>query len=258
MEFEGIVTGKVPYKERDLIVRAILRNGLSGSFYVYGGQGGGKKQKPTLLELGHMIKFRVKASHRKIEGAELMITESHQAVWSPQKIRFNVHAYYLMCLYFELLNKASIVFHPDDHELSTEHEGIFNVLSNSLFYIDQALAVENFKPAKHLWFFMVKLLFHLGIMPEGQNCAYCGTSLNDVSRLSFIPNEGHFACSNCFQGENHLGLWQRWLLAYQTSFKQIDEFFDVDFQDTDKLIQYFCHHYHLKPVELSSYRLLFK
>lgn len=258
MELEGIITAKVPYKERDLIVKALLRNGLSGSFYVYGGQGGGKKQKPSLLELGHMIKFQVKSHRQRLEGAELMIAESHQTVWAPQKIRFNVHAYYLMCLYFELLGKAGIAYHPEDHAMSSDHEGLFNVTSNSLFYLDHALHQDHFKPAKHLWFFLVKLLFHLGIMPDGQSCAYCGISLNEVSSLSFIPNEGHFACGNCFQGENHLGLWQRWLLAYQTSFKQLDEFAEVQFQDCDKLIQYFCHHYHLKPVELGSYRLLFK
>ena len=258
MEFEGIITAKVPYKERDLIVKALLRNGLSGSFYVYGGQGGGKKQKPSLLELGHMIKFQVKNHRHKVEGAELMITENHHTVWTPKNIRFNVHAFYLMCLYFELLQKAAIPFHPTDHEFSDEHVGVFNVTSNALFYIDQSLAEENFKPAKHLWFFLVKLLFHLGIMPEGQNCAYCGVSLNDVQVLSFIPNEGHFACGNCFHGENHLSLWQRWLLSYQTSFKDINEFPDVSFQECDKLIQYFCHHFHLKQVELSSYRLLFK
>lgn len=258
MELEGIITGKVPYKERDLIVKALLRNGLTGSFYVYGGQGGGKKQKTSLLELGYMIKFNVKAQRQRMEGAELMIADSHQIVWAPKNIRFNVHAYYLMCLYFELLQKSSINFHPDDHELATDHEGIFNVTSNALFYLDHSLTTATFQASKHLWFFLVKLLFHLGIMPDGQSCAYCSTALTEVQALSFIPNEGHFACSNCFQGENHLLLWQRWLMAYQTSFKQIEDFPVVTFQECDKLIQYFCHHYHLKQVELSSYRLLFK
>jgi recombinational DNA repair protein (RecF pathway) len=45
MVFEGIVIHKVSYKERDLIVKLIMRNGTVGSFYIYGGKVGGKHHK---------------------------------------------------------------------------------------------------------------------------------------------------------------------------------------------------------------------
>jgi DNA repair protein RecO len=258
MHFEGIVVHRVPYKERDLIVKLLLRNGMTGSFYIYGGQGGGKNHKPTIFELGSMMKIMVKDQKTKVESSELMISAEHQRTWEPQSIRHDIKAYYLVCLYFELIQKFSIHFHPlNSDSQSMDHEGIFAVVSNALFYIEDALKKQQFVAHQQLTLFMVKLLFHLGIMPDTDHCSYCQVDLLTNDSVVFIPSNGQFACQLCSQGDNEKGFLLRIKMGYQTRFQDYFQFLGTNFPECDKLLQYFCHQYHLRPVELKSYKLLF-
>jgi DNA repair protein RecO len=257
MSFEGIVIHRVPYKERDLIVKLLLRNGLVGSFYIYGGQGGGKSHKPTIFEIGSMMKIMIKDQKTRIDSSELMISAEHQRLWEPQSIRHDIKAYYLVCLYLELIQKFAIPFHPNDPE-HRDHEGVFAVVSNALFYIEDALSKKQFVPHQQLTLFMVKLLFHLGIMPDTEFCSYCQTDLLENEGVVFMPANGQFACQQCSPGENEKGFLLRIKMGYQTKFQDYSLFLGTNFPECDKLLQYFCHQYHLRPVELKSYSLLFK
>lgn len=259
MVFEGIVIHKVPFKERDLIVKLLLRNGLVGGFYIYGGQGGGKNHKPTIFEIGSMIKIMIKDQRAKIDSFDLMISAEHQRVWEPQSIRHDIKAFYLVCMYFELIQKFSIPFQQGTSDyLNRDHEGIFSVVSNALFYIEDALIQKQFNAHQHLTLFMVKLLFHLGIMPDTDHCSYCQTNLLENNSVVFMPGNGQFACQQCVPGDNEKGFLLRIKKGYQTRYQDYLEFLGTNFSECDKLIQYFCHQYHLKPVELKSYKLLFK
>ena len=60
---EGILIRKTPFQERHVMGNVLLRNGKSLSVLFYGGQGGGKKSKPSTLELGHL--FSITASPGK-------------------------------------------------------------------------------------------------------------------------------------------------------------------------------------------------
>lgn len=259
MLFEGIVIHRVPYKDRDLIVKLLLRNGLVGSFYIYGGQGGGKKHKPTIFETGSMIRIMIKDQKTKIESSDLMISAEHHRLWEPQSIRHDIKAFYLVCLYFELIQKFSMSYHhgSSDYE-NMDHEGVFSVVSNALFYIEDALVKKQFVAHQQLTLFMVKLLFHLGIMPDTDNCSYCQTDLLENDSVVFMPSNGQFACQVCIQGENEKGFLLRIKKGYQTKFQEYSGFIGTNFTECDKLLQYFCHQYHLRPVELKSYKLLFK
>lgn len=259
MHFEGILIHRTPYKERDLIVKLLLRNGLVGSFYIYGGQGGGKKNKPTIFETGSMIKVMVKDQKMKVDSGDLIISAEHQRIWEPQSIRYDIRAFYLVCLYFELIQKFSMPFQAgtSDYE-NSDHEGVFSVVSNALFYIEDALKKQQFEPHQHLTLFMVKLLFHLGIMPDTDNCSYCQANLLENDTVIFLPSNGQFACQQCSPGENEKGFLLRVKKGYQTKYQDYVDFHGTNFKECDKLIQYFCHQYHLRPVELKSYGLLFK
>lgn len=259
MLFEGIVIHRVPYKDRDLIVKLLLRNGLVGSFYIYGGQGGGKKHKPTIFEIGSMMRIMIKEQKTRVESSELMISQEHQRLWEPQSIRHDIKAFYLACLYFELIQKFAMPFHPgsSDYE-NKDHEGVFSVVSNALFYIEDALKKNQFVAHQQFTLFMVKLLYHLGIMPDTDSCSYCQTDLLENESVVFMPANGQFACHQCLQGENEKGFLLRIKKGYQTKFQDYHEFIGTNFQECDKLLQYFCHQYHLRPVELRSYGLLFK
>lgn len=259
MQFEGILIHRVPYKERDLIVKLLLRNGMVGSFYIYGGQGGGKHHKPTIFEIGSMMRILVKEQKARVESSELMISAEHQRLWEPQNLRHDIKAYYLACLYFELVQKFSIAFHPGTSDLhNNDHEGVFSVVSNALFYIEDALKKQQFIPHQQLTLFMVKLLFHLGIMPDTDNCSYCQTDLLDNESVIFMPANGQFACQQCSQGDNEKGFLLRIKMGYQTKYQDYSQFLGTNFPECDKLLLYFCHQYHLRPVELKSYKLLFQ
>lgn len=259
MVFEGLVIHRVPYKERDLIVKLLLRNGLVGSFYIYGGQGGGKNHKPSIFELGSMMKIMIKDQKTKIDSSDLMISAEHSRIWEPQSIRHDIRAFYLVCLYFELIQKFSIPFqHGTSDYQNQDHEGIFSVVSNALFYIEDSLQKKQFEAHQHLTLFMVKLLFHLGIMPDTDSCSYCSAELLETPAVTFLPANGQFACQNCSQGDNEKGFLLRIKKGYQTRYQEYADFLGTNFPECDKLIQYFCHQFHLRPVELRSYGLLFK
>lgn len=259
MNFEGIVIQRVPYKERDLIVKLLLRSGFVGSFYIYGGQGGGKNHKPSIFEIGSMMKIMTKDQKTKIDSSDIMISAEHQRLWEPQSIRHDVKAFYLVCLYFELIQKFSMPYQHNSIDFQTQdHEGVFSVVSNALFYIEDSLVKKQFVPHQQLTLFMVKLLFHLGIMPDTDNCSYCQTLLLENESVVFLAAQGQFACQQCSQGENEKGFLLRIKMGYQTKFQNYSDFLGTTFTECDKLIQYFCHQYHLRPVELKSYSLLFK
>lgn len=259
MFFEGILINKIVYKERDLIVKLLLRNGLVGSFYIYGGQGGGKKMKPSLFELGSMMKVQVKETRRKtMEGAELMVASEYQRLWEPKKIRYDVRAYYLLCLYLEILQKLAQPFHPTESDHShTDAEGVFAVASNAIFYLDHSLEAQSFSPSQQLSLFLVKLLFHLGIMPNLDTCGLCGIDLDEANSMSFQADQGHFSCGACAPGSNEKGFMFRMRMSYQTKFQDYLDLKDTSPSECDKLIQYFCHQFHLRPIDLRLYRLLF-
>lgn len=257
MLFEGVLIQRVPYKDRDLIVKLLLRNGLVGSFYIYGGQGGGKSHKPTVFEIGSMIRILVRDQKTRIESSELMISAEHTRLWEPQSIRHDIKAFYLACLYFELVQKFAQPMQPGQAP-GGDHEGVFSVVSNALFYLQDALEKKQFVAHQQLTLFLVKLLFHLGIMPDTDHCSYCQSELLELEGVTFLPASGQFACSSCSQGDNEKGFLLRIKKGYQTRFQDYADFPGTNFPECDRLIQYFCHQYHLRPVELKSYKLLFQ
>lgn len=238
----------------------MLRNGTMGSFYIYGGQGGGKHHKPTIFELGSMVKIMIKDQKAsRIDGNELMVAAESQRLWEPQNIRHNIQAFYLICLYFEILQKFSMNFSVGTSEYeNNEHEGIFSVISNALFHLNDALTKNQFQAHQHLTLFMIKLLFHLGIMPETDNCSYCQTNLLEAPGVSFLPANGQFACTQCVSAENEKGFLFRIKKSYQTQYKDYMELTGTNFQEADKLLHFFCHHFQLRPVELKTYKLLMR
>jgi hypothetical protein len=259
MVFEGVLIHRVPYKERDLIVKLLLRNGLVGSFYVYGGQGGGKAHKPTIFELGSMIRILAKEQRARVETSELVISQEHHRLWEPRSLRHDVKAFYLACLYFELVQKFAIAYHPGSGDADDrDHEGVFAVVSNALFHLEDALAKERFVPHQQLTLFLVKLLFHLGIMPDTETCTYCQGNLLELPGAVFLPAQGQFACQQCAPGDNEKGFLLRIKVGYRTRFSDYAGFLGTTFTECDRLLQYFCHQYHLRPVELKSYKLLFQ
>jgi recombinational DNA repair protein (RecF pathway) len=144
-----------------------------------------------------------------------------------------------------------------DYE-NREHEGVFSVISNALFHLNDSLEKQEFIAHQHLTLFMIKLLFHLGIMPETDQCSYCATALMEAPGVTFLAANGHFACTQCVNAENEKGFLLRIKKGYQTKYQDYQELTGTNFQEADKLIQFFCHHFQLRPLELKSYGLLLR
>lgn len=195
MQVEGIVIQKTPYKERDLICHVLLRSGQCLSVYIYGGRGGGKMAKGSIVESGFMLKFELQQQKKKIE-TPIHIVKEYQLIWSSDQIRNNYQALCLQSFYLEILGKLTVDDQLHEHQLE-EHAGLFNVLSNALFYLDQALAQKEFALYDHLYLFFTKLIFQLGITPDTDHCLYCHKELKLKELCLLVGHEGGFSCHEC-------------------------------------------------------------
>lgn len=262
MVLEGIVTQIVPQKERDLVAKLLLREGVLASVYVYGGMGGGKNAKPRLFEPGSMMRVQVREAKTGV-AADLLTASESGLLWRSERIRHDASAFALTCLYLEMILKTAVTFHPGDQSATVrEHAGLFTVLSNALFHLDQSLEQGQFHWRGQLLLFLAKFLHHLGVMPDESSCVFCGVPLEGDVVAPLVMDQGGFACQDCIQQSGltvGAPLPVRPLLAraVRTSFKDWREIPEVPAPVNVQLMQFWGHHLHVKLPELASYRLLF-
>ena len=166
MEVQGILIRKTDYKERDVIVDLLLRNGKQMAIYFYGGKGGGKHQKGSLLEVGRMLKVNLKPNIK--HGQEsIAVAQEWSIIWDSDCIRNDFKGFYYLCFLLELTKKIAIETQIKDYDEKTqEFVGLFSVLSNALYYLDEALKNKNFVMEKHLFIFLSKLIYQLGLAAD--------------------------------------------------------------------------------------------
>lgn len=256
MTLEGIVAQVVPQKERDVLARLILREGSMVGVYVYGGMGGGKNAKPRIIEPGAMLRIETRAPRAGM-NSELLTGSETTLLWRPVHMRHHAEAFALTCLLLEMALKTCVPYHPDSPEGDQEHVGLFNVLSNGLFHLDQAVGMNDFRWRGHLMLFMAKYLLQLGILPDESSCVFCGSDLNQVKSSSLVVEQGGFACSTCAHGEGG-DVRGMVALAVRTRYPEWPEFPDTPAQACIQLMQFWGYHLHVKLPELGAYRLLFQ
>ena len=81
MKVEGIVIQKTPFKERDIICHLLLRTGKTLAVYFYGGRGGGKKAKGSIIETGFMLSVELQRQ-RKTLDSPMHIAKEYSLIWS--------------------------------------------------------------------------------------------------------------------------------------------------------------------------------
>ena len=208
MHVEGIILNKTPYKERDLICHLLLRTGKKMTIYFYGGRGGGKSHKGSILEVGFMLAIELGRKKKSIES-DMFTAKEYRLLWRSDQIRQNYQAFYLESFFLEYVNKIAIDEYDDDDHQTDEHAGLFNVLSNALFYLDESLSKNNFESKNHLFIFLAKLSAQLGIVPAVDHCIFCDHLLSETELCLFDPHNGGFSCVECasqrneFLSENH-------------------------------------------------------
>lgn len=198
MKVEGLIFQKTPYKDRDMIVHLLTRKGQKTSLYIYGGQGGGKSKKGSLLELGHMLSFviqRSKSYYSESGNKPLGIAKVDQVNWAPKHIRNDYKAFMLSQFYLEVIQKLALS-ETDDIDFD-EHEGIFNVLSNALYYLDNAVERSRVDYMTHLLLFFTKLIHHLGIAPNYEECQFCQKVFSEDDLCLLDIANGGFSCLEC-------------------------------------------------------------
>lgn len=203
---EGLLISKKPYAERDLIGTLLLRNGKKINCIFHGGRGGGSKKKSSILELGFMLKIELQHSSRKEkrDGEELHNAKEWGLLWHHDRIRLDHKAFYHLCFFLEVMRKMSIYdeLHDEHRESDESSLGLFKVLSNALFYMEDQLKKENrFDGPLHLALFLTKLLIELGVYPDREVCHLCYRPLGSVNSMRLAFEQGGYICDICLGEE---------------------------------------------------------
>lgn len=260
-KIEGIVLSKIPYDERHVIAHLLLRSGRKVSVVFYGGRGGGAKQKSSIIELGFMLSVELRTS--KSTG-EMYHAKEWSISWHHNLIRLNHNAFYLMCFFLEIINRVSPIENLHEiHEENTEMVGLFSTLSNALFHLEKSLGFQDFYSHSHSVIFLTKLLLHLGVFPERENCTLCGEELQKFNDMYLIAEEGGFACPPCmnqrvvYSVQSGRELWE--ILGHIAHSKYQDlSSLKLEFKSLPKMLfHYFCFQFHFEEKDFRTASMVF-
>jgi len=265
-KIEGIILSKLPYQERHLLCQVLLRTGKRVGVLFYGGRGGGKKQKSSIIELGFMLSIELNHSHK---DTEIYHAKEWSLIWHHDLIRLNLKAFYTKCFFLEIVSKISMIENLRDPLSHTdEMQGIFTCLSNALVILEKSLVQDAFSKEAHQFIFFAKLFSHSGIFPDRDRCALCSVSLNQESDPTLISERGGFACSQCYshQGSNfHLAhfkspgreLWESLGFVSRSRYIELDRFTLENKSIPRLLFHYFCYQNHFEERDFKTASLVF-
>ncbi|MGB0454551.1 MAG: hypothetical protein ACPGJV_12660 [Bacteriovoracaceae bacterium] len=200
-KLEGVVLSKRPFDSHHIMATICLRNGKKVNVAFYGGRGGGKKNKPSVIELGYVLSIEVSRSQK---NTEVYTAKEWKKVWGHEFIRKNHKAFYLLCFFLETINQvlteenlSEASKYNDAHD-----EGYFRVLSNSIFYLERASESAVGDYSLYLVNFLAKLLHELGIFPEIDRCLFSERALNPNEQVALVFESGGFAILETIKGQD--------------------------------------------------------
>jgi len=143
--------------------------------------------------------FIIDLKEGSLKSKDLFSAKEWEVMWRHSQIRFDHEAYYLMCFYLEMILKISTQddLHDKNREFDKSLEGMFRVLSNAIFYLEDSLVKKVFNRSTHLCLFILKLIFELGITPQTQDCIFCKQDLRKLNNIFLVPEHGGFVCDSC-------------------------------------------------------------
>ncbi len=253
---EGLILNKLPYKDSHLICKILTRQGYKDSVLFYGGQGGGKKNKPSQLEVGTLISFTPASSKRY---SNLSSCKDFKVQWRHESLKNHFRAFFLLNFFVELLDKISVESYDEEN---LGEEKYFNLLSNAIFYLEDSVKKESFQLNQHLALFLGKLILHNGIYPGYQNCSFCGVGLKpaNVSALDF--SQGGFSCKSCQEDklalrETRNSLWEYFATIKNVSYKNYLDVENHPLEALKQVLVYFLGQFQIGPHELKSSSFIF-
>lgn len=260
-KIEGLIISKVPYDERHIISQVLLRSGKKISIVFYGGRGGGKKQKSSVIELGFMLSIELAPAKTH---SEIYHAKEWSLLWHHDHIRDNHQAFYLMCFFLEVMGRISPIENLHDvHDENTEMAGLFNSLSNALVYLEKSLKGNEFFAHSHSVIFLTKTLLHLGVFPERDQCTLCGVELNTFNDMYLLPEEGGFACPTCmnqrksYSVQSGRELWELMGHIAHTKYSELSHL-KLEYKSLPKMLfHYFCFQFHFEEKDFKTQTMVF-
>ena len=256
---EGLLLYKTPYQDRHLIGQLLLRSGRLASVLFYGGQGGGKRKKPSLLELGSLLSVELTPSRSTVE---LYRAKEWKPCWIHDSVRYHHRAFCLMCFYLEIIRKIAPLEDLSDENLQLDcsHSGLFRVLSNALFYLKGSPLLNS---GQELLIFLGKLLIDQGLFPQLQHCGLCHQNLNPFSRLYLGFRHGSFLCPDCYlssdgegsvlkKGEPGRELWSLLGMIASSKYQDLGRLELKQSEIVDALFHYFCFQFNFHRKDFRS------
>ncbi len=238
-----------------------MRNGQVVHVILYGGRGGGKHQKGSDVELGHLCRGIV-SGRAQSEG--LIRGKDFEAVWSHQNIRHDYKLYSLLCFFLEVIAKLAPQASweeeiPNEFE-SGEMAGFFRVLSNALVYLDTPRGEAAANLADQLALFVSKLMLELGIFPLLERCVLSGTVLTSQTSMGLLSEKGGFADSKLIavgrSGLSHTPLRQFLIQVRETRYPDFVFSGPLEHALVKNLVDYFLFHVHLHPFDFKTLSLV--
>lgn len=264
-KISGILLNKNIFKDKDILANLLLRNGEKVSVVFYGGKGGGKKNKPSTLEYGHLLNIEL---DHKVKN-DIYTAKEWNIEWRPEKIRYDYKAYLVLSFFLEMTEKMATSANLTlKFELTLHHEGLFRVLSNALFFLEESLAKNDFIPSEHLNLFLMKLIFELGIMPDLFHCMLCGEELKTDNIKNFDINGGGFCCQKCnsekltptnlerMDEQNSLEHWSYYHLAKGLKYAEYKKINGISYPSFEKNILYLTYHLNVDIKSIKTLSML--
>ena len=224
----------------------------------YGGLGGGKKQKGSSLQLGYMIKVQLQKVKRT---DDVVRAKDWESIWSYKLISLDHRAFYLACFFMEVIEKIAPeadAFYDDFNEHSDE---LFNVLSNSLYWLEKSLEEKSFSLETKLFIFLAKLCWNQGVFPQFENCCFCEKELGNERTLFFVGEQGGFSCSECLNQSEQSYPEARQLAAFlkvvsRNSFQGLQELSSISPALNKLMLHYYCEQFQINKNSFKSLALI--
>ena len=257
-KLEGILVSKTPFKEKHFIGRLILRNGKKASVLFYGGRGSLKK-KASYIDSGHMIQITLAPYKR---DPSMVQTKEWSLVWAPEIVRNSVKHFFLLCFFMEVVDRIAPPHDFEDEDFSDlSSQGIFRVLSNSLYMLDKEKVNGCDNASFHMFTFLGKLLLHQGLFPLRDECCFCGEELRHRKEAILVASQGGFSCHSCSNINENSNLEGVRML------RALDLVASIEFRDfvpsreigkslSWPLFDYFCYQYQLSPNSFKTLKHL--
>ncbi|EQC44709.1 DNA repair protein RecO C-terminal domain-containing protein [Bacteriovorax sp. Seq25_V] len=261
---EGVLINKFPYQDKHIVGHLLLRNGLKVSVMFYGGQGGGKNQKGSILQLGYM--FKITTSKVK-QHFEMLSAKEYNEKWCHANLAGNPLSFYMLCFFCEFIDKFSPqAGSKDDLDLDHEHHGgLFRLLSNAIFFLEKRCKEDKFDQSEALLTFLSKAMVEMGIFPRSEACCVSGEPITGNEEIYLISDNGGFAFSQFLtdedqrRGDGRVGQALRRNII-KIAHHKYGEVLDLEFASKHMcriLFEYICYQQNAKFTDFKSASLLF-